>query len=157
MTTQLSTLLNSTANEYSQLNDREFVEIKVKKLVVMSGGYSTGHSWNLWVSNPPFTVHVINTWDRKLTFVGDSVGIYVLSAGPLMASNLEIDPIRMGYIFYGYGKPLSSWDPFTILYVTHGLGELIERGNECGFNRILANGSNEWYTTRRRKNNISFS
>ncbi|KAJ4301128.1 hypothetical protein N0V90_003218 [Kalmusia sp. IMI 367209] len=147
----LSGLLNSTADDYSQLNGRELVNAKVVELAIMGGGYPSGHSWNFWGSNPTLTAHVINSWDGKMTFIGDEVGKHVLAGEPLMKSQLDDDPIRMGYIYYGYGKPLSSWDPLTVLYIANGLGNLFELGNELGYNRILANGTNEWvyHTTAR--------
>jgi hypothetical protein len=142
--TQLSGLLNSTADQYSKLDGRELVNAKVAELVIMGGGYPSGHSWNFWGSNPALSAHVINTWDGKMTFIGDDVGQYVLSGEPLIASKLDDDPVRMAYIYYGYGKPRSSWDPLTILYVANGLGSIFKVGNEFGYNKIHANGTNEW-------------
>jgi hypothetical protein len=143
-TVQLSGLLNSTADEYSKLDGRELVRAKVSELAIMGGSYPSGRSWNFWGSNPSLTAHVINTWDGKITFIGDDVGKHVLSGGPLIASKLEDDPVRMGYIYYGFGKPLPSWDPLTVLYVANGLGSLFEIGHDRGYNNILANGTNEW-------------
>ncbi|KAH8727790.1 Inosine/uridine-preferring nucleoside hydrolase domain-containing protein [Phaeosphaeriaceae sp. PMI808] len=140
----LSGLLNSTADKYSDLNGRELLNAKVTEIAIMGGGYPSGHSWNFFGSNPILTAHVINTWEGKMTFVGDDVGKYVLSGAPLLASKFKDDPVRMGYLYYGFGKPLSSWDPLTVLYVATGLGDLFELGTDHGYNKIWPNGTNEW-------------
>ena len=141
---QLSGLLNSTADEYSDMNGRELVRAKVAELAIMGGAYPTGRSWNFYGSSPSHSANVINTWEGKMTFVGHDVGKFVLAGGPLIASKFEDDPVRQSYIWYGFGKPLPSWDPLTILYVADGIGGLFEFGEDRGFNRILADGTNEW-------------
>jgi hypothetical protein len=137
-------LLNSAADEYSPLDGRELVKRKVTELAIMGGKYPSGRSWNFWGSDPALAAHVISTWEVPMTFIGDDVGKDVLAGGPLMASKLEEDPVRMAYIYYGFGKPRPSWDPLTILYVADGLGSLFEIVEDRGFNKILADGSNEW-------------
>jgi hypothetical protein len=79
----------------------------------MGGKYPKGRSWNFWGSKPALAAHVLDTWDGPITFLGDTVGKTVLIGGPLMASNLKDDPIRMAYKYYGFGDPLPSWDPLV--------------------------------------------
>jgi hypothetical protein len=110
----------------------------------MGGKYPSGRSWNFWGSNSSLSAHVLSTWEGKITFVGDDVGKYVLAGGPLMASKLEDDPVRMSYIWYGFGKPLPSWDPLTVLYIANGLGNLFVVNENHGYNKVLADGGNEW-------------
>lgn len=141
---KLSGLLNSTADSYSDLNGRELVERKVSELVIMGGGYPSGHSWNFWGSDPSLAAHVVNTWEGRMVFVGDDVGKYVQSGGPLMSEGPTTDPVRMAYIYYTYLTSRSSWDPLAIVYATDGLGHLFEFGNDYGHNHIEANGTNRW-------------
>ncbi|KAK4185618.1 inosine-uridine preferring nucleoside hydrolase-domain-containing protein [Podospora australis] len=140
----LSALLNSTADSYSNLSGRELVSRKVAELVIMGGGYPTGRSWNFWGSNASFTQHVVNTWDGRMTFLGDDVGKYVMTGGPLMRKGPGSDPVRMAYIYYAYYNPQSSWDPLAVLYAIHGLGDLFVEGNEHGYNHIEPDGTNRW-------------
>jgi hypothetical protein len=140
----LSGLLNSKADEYSKLDGRELARTKVAELAIMGGKYPKGRSWNFWGSKPSLAAHVLDTWDGLITFLGDDVGKHVLAGGPLMASDLKDDPIRMAYIYYGFGEPLPSWDPLCILYVANGLGRMFEVAEGRGYNKINANGSNEW-------------
>lgn len=118
----------------------------------MGGGYPSGHSWNFWGSNPSLTAHVINTWEGRMVFIGDDVGKYVLSGGPLMKDGPETDPVRQAYIYYSYYKPLSSWDPLTVIYAIHGLGDLFKLGNEHGHNHIELNGTNRWVWDKHSRN-----
>ncbi|KAF4458532.1 inosine uridine-preferring nucleoside hydrolase [Fusarium albosuccineum] len=140
----LSGLLNSTADSYSNLSGPELVVSKVSELVIMGGGYPSGHSWNFWGSNATLTAHVIHTWKGKMTFVGDDVGKDVLTGSSLMRSGPVNDPVRMAYIYYRYYEPTSSWDPLALLYAIDGLGELFSVGNEDGYNHIEPNGTNRW-------------
>ncbi|KAF4983232.1 hypothetical protein FDECE_17344 [Fusarium decemcellulare] len=140
----LSGLLNSTADSYSNLSGPDLVVSKVSELVIMGGGYPSGHSWNFWGSNATLTAHVIHTWKGKMTFVGDDVGKDVLTGSSLMRSGPVNDPVRMAYIYYRYYEPTSSWDPLALLYAIDGLGELFNVGNEDGYNHIEPNGTNRW-------------
>ncbi|KAL1845753.1 hypothetical protein Daus18300_014455 [Diaporthe australafricana] len=146
----ISGLLNSTADTYSPLDGPELVRRKVSELVIMGGGYPSGHSWNFWGSgHPARTSQVINDWDSTipLTFVGDDTGKYVLAGGALMDDGPAADPVRRAYTYYTYGLTpgRASWDPLAVLYAICGLGALFRRGNDFGYNHVESgNGSNYW-------------
>jgi hypothetical protein len=148
--TQLSALLNSTADTYSPLSGRQLVARKVSELVVMGGGYPSGkRSWNFRGSkNASLAAHAIDSWPEggRVTFLGDDVGKKVLSGKPLMnTQGLEGDPVRKAYIYYAYFNPRPSWDPLAVLYAIHGLGDLFEFGNVYGYNRVEPDdGTNHW-------------
>lgn len=118
----------------------------------MGGGYPSGRSWNFWGSNASFTAHVINTWEGRMTFIGDDVGKYVLSGGPLMNEGPISDPVRMAYIYYSYYTPRASWDPLAVLYAIHGLGDLFKLGNDYGYNHIELDGTNRWVWDTKSRN-----
>ncbi|KAI0971673.1 inosine/uridine-preferring nucleoside hydrolase [Xylaria arbuscula] len=140
----LSSLLNSTADSYSELGGRELVARKVSELVIMGGGYPSGYEFNFWGSNASLTAHVVNTWEGRVVFLGDEVGKHVKSGGRLMSEGPNTDPVRMAYIYYTYFTPRPSWDPLTVLYAIDGLGDLFTFGNEDGYNHIDAGGANRW-------------
>ncbi|KAI1180089.1 inosine/uridine-preferring nucleoside hydrolase [Nemania sp. FL0916] len=140
----LSGLLNSTADSYSDLCGRELVARKVSELVVMGGGYPSGHEFNFWGSNASLTAHVVNNWEGRVVFLGEEVGRPVLTGGPLMSKGPVSDPVRMAYIYYTYYAPRPSWDPLTVLYAIHGLGDWFEFGNEYGYNHVDVDGANRW-------------
>lgn len=141
---KLSGLLNSTADSYSDLSGSELVSSKVSELVVMGGGYPSGHSWNFWGSDPSLTAHVLHGWKGKIVFVGDDVGKDVKTGGLLMSKGPENDPVRMAYEYYAHHKPTCSWDPLAMLYAIEGLGDLFKVGGDYGYNHIESNGSNRW-------------
>ncbi|OBT98354.1 hypothetical protein VE01_03037 [Pseudogymnoascus verrucosus] len=148
----LSGLLNSTADSYSDLSGRDLIAHKVAELVIMGGGYPSGYSWNFWGSNGSLAAHVVNTWEGQMVFVGDDVGKDVKSGGELMSAGPKTDPVRMAYIYYSYYEPTSSWDPLATLYAIGGLGELFKYGNEYGYNHVNANGANRWVWDRKVQN-----
>ncbi|KAH6620895.1 inosine/uridine-preferring nucleoside hydrolase [Chaetomium sp. MPI-SDFR-AT-0129] len=152
----LSALLNSPPDSYSPLPGRALLALKLTELVIMGGGYPSGHSWNFFGgSDPRHAAHVINTWDGpgRVVFLGDDVGKYVLTGGPLMATrggscgSVEgaLDPVARAYMWYGYGTPRPSWDALAVWYAVYGLGKLFRVGNEGGWNVVDGeDGSNRW-------------
>lgn len=110
----------------------------------MGGSYPSGRSWNFFGSDPTLAAHVVNSWEGRVVFVGGDVGKHVKSGGPLIANGPENDPLRMALIYYGFTKPLPSWDPLTILFAVNGLGRLFKYGNDHGHNHIEPDGTNKW-------------
>lgn len=151
----LSRLLNSTADEFSPLDGYALVSAKVAELVVMGGGYPSGHEFNFWGDNPLHTAHVVNTWPRSvaLTFLGTEVGEMVSTGARLSTARPKNDPVRAAYEWYvGYNTTRFSWDPLTVVYAVEGLGSWFENGNVGGYNYVFANGSNVWREDRGRTN-----
>lgn len=140
----LSGLLNSTGDSYSELSGPELVGRKVAELVVMGGGYPGGHEFNFFGYDPAATAHVINSWKGPLVFSGSELGGNVSTGGRLMAQGPAGDPVRAAYLYYTYNTSRFSWDPLTVLYAIDGLGQLFEFGNDGGYNFVYANGSNAW-------------
>lgn len=116
----------------------------MSELVVMGGDYPSGYEFNFWGDNPLHTAHVVNTWPGRVTFSGYGMGLNVTSGSRLMKEGPSMDPVRSAYLWYTYGAPRPSWDPLTVLYAVHGLGDVFGFGNEYGYNHVHANGSNTW-------------
>ncbi|KAH8809171.1 inosine/uridine-preferring nucleoside hydrolase [Xylogone sp. PMI_703] len=141
----LSGLLNSTSDKYSSMSGPELVKAKVSELVIMGGGFPSGHEYNFWGNNPLNTAHVVNSWPGRITFLGSEAGENVMSGAKLTVEGPENDPVKAAYKWYtGYNVSRQSWDPLTVLYACNGLGELFEYGNEFGYNHVFPNGSNIW-------------
>ncbi|KAK1621964.1 inosine/uridine-preferring nucleoside hydrolase [Colletotrichum phormii] len=128
----LSALLNSTADAVSNLTGPALIASKVSEL------------FNFFGDNPSHTAHVVNNWKGRMVFCGTEVGSIVLSGAKLLAEGPLSDPVRQAYIYYNFYRPRESWDPLTVLYAMHGLGDIFEYGNTNGRNFVYANGSNEW-------------
>ncbi|KAH9228749.1 hypothetical protein K456DRAFT_1874661 [Colletotrichum gloeosporioides 23] len=146
----LSALLNSTADSYSELTGPELVAMKVKELVVMGGDYPSGYEFNFWYDDPNETAHVIHSWKSPIVYVGFDLGSSIRSGGPLMADGPKTDPVRAAYILYSYYQPRWSFDPVAMLYAVKGLDKYFRYGNAYGYNTIKlqgeagCNGCNEW-------------
>jgi hypothetical protein len=141
---QLSGLLNSTADQYSNLSGTELISSKVSELVIMGGEYPSGYEYNFWGDNASLAAHVVNNWEGRVVFSGTELGGDVRSGGRFMSEGPPGDPVRAAYVWYTYNNSRFSWDPLTVLYAIHGLGELFEYGNQAGHNHVLSNGSNIW-------------
>ncbi|KZL87430.1 inosine uridine-preferring nucleoside hydrolase [Colletotrichum incanum] len=144
----LSGLLNSTADAYSNLTGPALIASKVSELVVMGGEYPSGREFNFFGDNPLHTAHVVNNWKGRMVFCGTEVGSIVLSGSKLLANGPSSDPVRQAYIYYNFYRPRQSWDPLTVLYAIQGLSGIFEYGNKNGHNFVYANGSNEWLFDR---------
>ncbi|KAL5363716.1 Inosine/uridine-preferring nucleoside hydrolase domain-containing protein [Aspergillus floccosus] len=141
----LSNLLNSTADEYSHLSGPELVAAKVNELVIMGGGYPSGHEFNFWGYSPAATTHVVNAWPGAMVFSGAELGENVFSGARLMVEGPSDDPTRAAYLWYnGYNNSRYSWDPLTVLYAVEGKGGIFEFGNDSGYNHVHPNGTNVW-------------
>ncbi|KAK1982796.1 inosine/uridine-preferring nucleoside hydrolase [Colletotrichum cereale] len=136
----LSGLLNSTADSYSDCTGAELVKTKVRELVVMGGDYPDGYEFNFWGDNPYTTGHVLHNWKGPIVYTGFELGASVLSGGPLMAHGPKTDPVRAAYILHSYYQPRWSFDPIAMLYATGGLGGLFAYGNTHGYNTINLHG-----------------
>lgn len=137
-------LLKSTPDEYSELHGDQLVIKKVSELAVMGGWFPSGREFNFF-ENPAATAYVVDNWPTMMTFLGFEVGLSVLTAGPLMATEgLESDPVRKSYIYFNHAQPRQSWDPLTIYYVIYGLDDLFEYNTDTGFCQVLPDGANKW-------------
>jgi hypothetical protein len=151
----LSGLLNSTGDKYSNLTGFELVEKKVAELVIMGGGYPSGHEFNFWGDNPSYTAHVVNNWPKSVavTFLGTEIGEMVSSGAALTLYGPTNDPVKAAYGWYtGYNMTRFSWDPLAVTYACQGLGKWFQYGNVNGYNYIWPNGSNVWMEDGRRTN-----
>ncbi|KAH9904082.1 inosine/uridine-preferring nucleoside hydrolase [Xylariomycetidae sp. FL2044] len=140
----LSGLMNSSADAYSDLDGPDLIASKVSELVVMGGGYPSGYEFNFWGDNSSLAAHVVNNWKGRITFSGTELGGNVSTGGPLMTEAPPTDPVRQAYRWYTYGVPRYSWDPLTVLYAIEGLGDIFAYGNDDGYNYVYPNGSNVW-------------
>ncbi|KAJ9143127.1 Inosine/uridine-preferring nucleoside hydrolase [Pleurostoma richardsiae] len=88
----LSALLNSSADSYSDLTGTQLIDQKVSELVVMGGKYPSGREFNFWGSDPSLTAHVINSWKGPVVFSGSEMGETVATGRSLMENGPRGDP-----------------------------------------------------------------
>ncbi|KAM0278205.1 hypothetical protein ACHAQH_005320 [Verticillium albo-atrum] len=148
----LAALLDSPADEYSDLAGPDLLSTKVSELVIMGGAYPSGREFNFWGDDPSATAHVVNDFTGRMVFSGFELGGNVTSGSRLMVDGPTGDPVRAAYIYYTYGQPRQSWDPITVLYAIRGLSTMFDYGNENGYNHIHEDGSNKWVDDDRVRN-----
>ncbi len=117
----LRKLLESKSDGISQLNGKELVKKKVKKLITMGiGKYPESNAEFNWRMDWESAQLVIQNWPTPL--VVQSYGTEFLTGNKLSIKTPESNPVRMCYETY-MGKPRkgnSSWDPITALYGVRG-------------------------------------
>lgn len=123
--TNLSRLLATQADEYSQLSGKELVARKVRSLVTMADDFADpSHSeYNVFKDIPAAKV-ILEEWPTPVVTSPFELGIKVLYPG----SNIENDfgwaglhPVVEGYKAYQpmpYDRPM--WDPTAVLYAVEG-------------------------------------
>ena len=131
--TNLARLLETGADEYSELSGRELVSRKVKSLVVMAGSFDgTIHSeYNVKLDINSYKI-TVSQWPTDITFVPFELGKQVLyPASSIENGYREGHPLAAAYHNYlemPYDRP--CWDPTALLYAVEGdeLFNVSERG-----------------------------
>jgi purine nucleosidase len=119
-------LLESEADQYSELNGVELVEEKVNHLVVMGGHYLPqtsdrypyGREHNFWArGSAEFTGPVLDRWPTRVLLSGYEIGENILT-GTRLTELDENHPVRYAYAHHP-SEPLvngrMSWDQTAIL------------------------------------------
>lgn len=138
--TNLRDLLDSSADDVSELNGKDLVKAKVKKLVVMGGILPSGSEFN-FLNDSVATESVVGNWPTPIVYE-DAVLGDLISGRPLEQTPAT-NPVRKAYNVYSGGNGRQSWDPIAVLYGVRGNAGLF-RESEPGRNVISPGGANEW-------------
>ena len=131
--TNMARLLESQADECSELSGKELIEKKVKSLIVMAGSFDgTAHSeYNVQMDVKSYKT-LVSKWPTDITFVPFELGIRVLyPASSIENGYRDGHPLVTAYrnfLEMPYDRP--CWDPVTLLYAVEG-NELFKE-SECG-------------------------
>lgn len=123
--TNLSRLLATQADEYSQLSGKELVARKVRSLVTMAGDFADpSHSeYNVFKDIPAAKV-ILEEWPTPVVTSPFELGIKVLYPGSSIENDFGwagLHPVVEGYKAYQpmpYDRPM--WDPTAVLYAVEG-------------------------------------
>lgn len=142
--TNLSKLLESVGDEHSPLHGKELVTLKVKKLVVMGGGFPEGNEYNLH-RHPDASIHVTSSWPTPIYFCGFEIGDKVLTGKETAANGANNNPVADIYrVALAQDNPdgRQSWDQLTVLAAIEGHEPYFNlvRGNIL----MLPDGRNRW-------------
>jgi inosine-uridine nucleoside N-ribohydrolase len=143
--TNLAALLQSPPDQYSDLDGKQLVAKKVKRLVSMAGGFPQGRQeYNVHVDSLA-SVTVFEQWTAPIIFSGSEIGEKILTGKRLIASNIQNTPANVAFtICLRQDNPegRQSWDETAVLVAV--------RGSDKYFNtvrgRIIVHidGSNTW-------------
>lgn len=132
----LSNLLNSEADRYSDLNGKELVRRKVSKLTIMAGAFrcssrriadraeQIGNSkieemaeFNV-ACDIPAAQNVAANWPTPKAYLGFEAGL-IMTGKSLMTLAPENHPVRLAYKLHGLSESGErySWDLLTVEYV----------------------------------------
>ena len=120
MLTNISDLLNSAPDEYSNLSGIELVKKKVKLLSVMGGSGKGETEWNVQ-QDIRSAQNVVDNCPAPIVFAGYEIGDPIITGDSATLGKMEADnPIRYTYTQQG---SRNSWDLAAVLYAVEGLGK----------------------------------
>ncbi len=143
----ISDLLKSKPDKYSDLDGIALVNKKAKKWVLMGGKFPAGAESNLW-SLPADTKFAVENWPRPVLFSGIQIGSAVRTGQGLARASYK-NPVRRAYeISCGHvGCTHANWDQTAVLAAVRDplLYWDVESTGYCAI--VDDKGSNEWIST----------
>jgi len=149
-------LIQSGADEYSDLTGAELIENKVKEFVVMGGKFPSGKGeWNFNGNMENVTHFVFENLNVPVVFSGFEIGVRI-KTGQVFNDFKEDTPLSVGYLYFSehavwmkgsFADEISdnsTFDQTAVLYaVRGGLGQYWEKA-EGGYCEIDPNRDNRW-------------
>jgi inosine-uridine nucleoside N-ribohydrolase len=144
-------LLQSPADEYSDLTGLELVNRKVKKLVSMAGKFPAGTEFNV-EEQTTASRYVFKHWTKPVIFSGFEIGERIKSGLPLIHSANKNSPVKDVYkICIPKAKEdqagRMSWDQTAVFVAINGIKPYYRL--QKGKINIAADGSNTWVADQR--------
>lgn len=146
----ISDLLDSGSDEYSELNGVDLVKAKVKQLVAMAGGFPEGNEFNV-NQHAAASVNVFNKWPKSILFSGFEIGARIFTGGKVGA-RMDSGPVTKGYAYNlkTYTKEgesnRPSWDQTAVLIAIRNPSDYFYVNGPGKF-EIRNDGSNTWDPT----------
>jgi inosine-uridine nucleoside N-ribohydrolase len=143
--TNLSNLLDSKPDEYSDLSGYELVKKKVKRLVSMAGWFPQGREYNLYTDSSASN-NVFNHWPTIIIFSGFEIGKEIKTGLGLIHDDNLTSPVKDVFSWcIPKAKEDSagrmSWDETTVLVAIRGTQPYF--GLKSG-HIIVQGGHNSW-------------
>lgn len=145
--TNLSNLLNTTADEYSPLDGKALVSKKVKLLVCMAGKFPSGFEFNV-MQDAKASQHVYSSWPTQIILSGFEIGAKIHVGLPLIHNEaIKNDPTKDVFaISIPKAKEDSagrmSWDETAVLVAIKGYSSYYTL--HAGRMKIADDGSDTW-------------
>ena len=144
----LRELLESKPDATSSLAGVDLVRRKVKKLVVMGGGFPQsdggGSEFNFAAGGGgPDTQYAVEHWPTPILFSGNEIGIKIVT-GKGLVSAPRTNPVRRAYELYTSFKGRPSWD-LTAALAAAGDLSLYWDVSRSGYCQVAPNGADQWH------------
>jgi inosine-uridine nucleoside N-ribohydrolase len=145
--TNLSNLLQSTADKYSPLDGKALVAQKVKQLVCMAGRFPFGSEFNV-NQDAHASQYTYNNWPTPVIFSGFEIGMKIKAGLPLIHNNaITNSPVKN---VFSICIPMAaedslgrmSWDETAVLVACGGYKPYYKL--QYGHINVAADGSNTW-------------
>lgn len=145
--TNLANLLDSKADQYTNLSGKELVAKKVKNLVSMAGKFPNGREFNVFMDTPASKI-VFENWPTPILLSGFEIGEKIHSGLPLTQnSRIQNSPVKD---VFAICLPKSkedaggrmSWDQTAVLVAIKGYAPYYDV--KSGRLTVNADGSNGW-------------
>ncbi|WP_214071040.1 nucleoside hydrolase [Mucilaginibacter sp. dw_454] len=123
--TNISDLLNSSADEYSKLSGKELIQKKVKQLVSMAGRFPSGNEFNV-IMDAPAANNVFQNIDISIIYSGFEIGEKIKVGLPLINdASIKNSPVKDVFsIAMSKSKDDAggrmSWDETAVLVAIKG-------------------------------------
>jgi inosine-uridine nucleoside N-ribohydrolase len=144
--TNLSNLLKSEGDSYSDLNGPEIVRRKVKRLVSMAGSFPQGKEFNIYMDSVS-SKYVFENWPGEIVFTGYEIGKDIFTGLRLISSPIQNSPVKD---VFRISIPMSeedrngrmSWDETAVIIAVYGPQHFFNlvRGKIS----VNADGSDSW-------------
>lgn len=142
--TNLSNLLHTEPDGYSNLGGIDLVMKKVKVWVCMGGHFPRGREYNIH-TDAAASVIAVENWPTPIVFSGFEIGKKIMT-GERLKGTPESNPVRTAYFHFNGLNNRESWDHTAVLYAVRGLRDYWDIGTG-GYLHVNQDGSNEWRTT----------
>ena len=145
--TNLSNLLNTSADEFSSMTGRELVKKKVKLMVCMAGKYPSGYEFNV-MQDAPASQNVYTNWPTPVILSGFEIGEKIKAGLPLIHNAaIKNDPVKD---VFRISIPMAkedaagrmSWDETAVLVAIEGYSDWYTL--HPGKITVAADGKNGW-------------
>lgn len=144
--TNLANLLESRADDLSNLSGEELVAKKVKRLVSMAGRFPSGREFNVYIDSTA-SQKVFEKWPGEITFSGFEIGSKIFTGVRLMNSDIQNSPVKD---VFSISIPMSeedkngrmSWDETAVLIGIYGTEGFFD--TKRGEISVNVDGSNGW-------------
>jgi len=146
----ISALLDSQPDEYSELTGIALVNTKVKQLVAMAGTFPEGTEFNV-NKHASASVNAINRWPKPILFSGFEIGAKIFTGGKV-AQQTGNNPVTKGYAYNlkTYTEKgetnRNSWDQTAVLVAVRNPEDYFYVNGPGKFT-VQEDGSNTWDPT----------